>query len=106
MPYQPIRPATGHLKIADRKRGGAVYLAKLRTPEGRSLTRKIGRVWTGRGRPPAGYFTDVTATQALGVIIAELNENADKPTTASDVTFGVALNGWLMAAERKVKPAT
>ena len=34
-----------------------VWYAKYRLPGERQVKKKLGPAWTGRGRPPAGYFT-------------------------------------------------
>jgi len=52
----PVRPPSGHVFRAERKRG-AVWYAKYRLPDGRQVQRKLGPAWSERGRPPAGYFT-------------------------------------------------
>ena len=39
------------------KTRGASWWAKYRLPDGTQVKRKIGPVWTGRGRPAEGHFT-------------------------------------------------
>jgi integrase len=63
--------ATGHVKLAKRKRGDQWY-AKYRRPDGRQVERKLGPAWTGNGRPPAGYYTRRTAEEALQAILTDL----------------------------------
>jgi hypothetical protein len=56
--------ATGHVKLAKRKRGDQWYV-KYRQPDGRQVEPKLGPAWTGNGRPAAGYYTRRTAEEAL-----------------------------------------
>ena len=48
-----------------RGKRGAVFYAKYRLPDGRQVQKRIGPAWTGRGRPPEGFFTQRTAEVAL-----------------------------------------
>jgi hypothetical protein len=48
--------ATGYVRTIDRK-AGPVYYAKLKVPDGTQPQRRLGKVWTKRTRPPAGYLT-------------------------------------------------
>jgi len=50
------RTPSGHVFRVDRARG-PVWYAKYRLPDGRQVQKKIGPAWSGRGRPPAGFFT-------------------------------------------------
>jgi integrase len=63
--------ATGHVKLAERKRGDQWYV-KYRRPDGRQVERKLGPAWTGNGRPPVGYYTRRTAEEALQAILTDL----------------------------------
>jgi integrase len=60
---------TGHVEIRDRG-GGPVFYAKLRLPDGTQPRRKLGRVWTKRTQPPAGYLTRRQAEARLEAILA------------------------------------
>ena len=51
-----FRLPSGHVFKVDRARGPQWY-AKYRLPDGRQIQRRLGPAWSGRGRPPAGYFT-------------------------------------------------
>jgi integrase len=61
--------ATGHVEIRDRG-GGPVFYAKLKLPDGTQPRRRLGRVWTKRSRPPAGYLTRAQAEARLQAILA------------------------------------
>lgn len=62
-------PVSGHVFRVERKRGPQWY-AKWRDENGQHQ-RRVGPAWTGRGRPPEGYFTKVTAQAALDAILAD-----------------------------------
>jgi hypothetical protein len=55
----------------ERVRGPARYL-KYRLPDWRQVQKKPGPAWTGRGRPPAGFFTERTAESALRDVLDEV----------------------------------
>jgi integrase len=79
--------ATGHVRVIEGKRG-AVFYAKLKLPDGREPQRALGKVWTKRTRPPAGYLTRAQAEARLEAILA-----GDDPMVnlaPSRVTFGQA----------------
>jgi integrase len=81
------RPATGHVRTIERK-GGPVLYAKLKLPDGREPQRRLGKLWTKRSRPPAGYLTRPQAEARLEAILA-----GDDPLvnlTPSRVTFKAA----------------
>src|SRR4051794_3867936 len=61
--------ATGHVRIIERK-GGPVFYAKLRLPDGTQPQRRLGKAWTKRTRPPAGYLTRGMAETRLAAILA------------------------------------
>ena len=50
---------------------------KYRLPDGRQVQRKVGPAWTGRGRPPAGYFTKRSAETWLREV---LDQQANWPS--------------------------
>jgi integrase len=54
----------------DRVRG-PVSFAKYRLPDGRQVQKKLGPAWTGRGRPPAGYFTKRLAEDWLRGVLED-----------------------------------
>ena len=61
---------TGHVRTVQRRRGPVFYL-KYRLADGRQVQQLLGPKWTERGRPPAGYFTDRTAEEALQELLAD-----------------------------------
>jgi integrase len=78
---------TGYVRVIERK-GGPVYYAKLKLPDGSQPQRRLGRVWTKRTRPPDGYLTSGMAEARLRAIL-----DGDDPLVniaPSHVTFGQA----------------
>jgi hypothetical protein len=65
---QRDHPISGHVFRVERERG-PVWYAEYRLPDGRQILKRIGPAWTGRGRPPAGYFTKRTAEDWLRGIL-------------------------------------
>jgi hypothetical protein len=61
---------TGHVRTVQRRRGPVFYL-KYRLADGRQVQQLLGPKWTQRSRPPAGYFTDRTAEEALQDLLAD-----------------------------------
>jgi integrase len=87
---------TGYVRSIDR-RGGPVLYAKLKLPDGTQPQRRLGRLWTKRTRPPAGYLTCGMAQARLEAILA-----GDDPLvnlTPSNVTFGEACEEHLRYLE-------
>lgn len=80
-------PATGHVEIRDRG-GGPVFYAKLKLPDGTQPRRRLGRVWTKRSRPPAGYLTRAQAEARLQAILA--GDDSMVNLSPSRVTFKAA----------------
>jgi integrase len=79
--------ATGHVEIRDRG-GGPVFYAKLKLPDGAQPRRRLGRVWTKRSRPPAGYLTRAQAEARLQAILA--GDDSMVNLSPSRVTFKAA----------------
>ncbi len=97
--------ATGYLNTVQRK-GGPVYYAHVRLPDGARLQRRLGRAWTMRSRPPAGYLTRSQAEGRLAEILAGRDPDVNvRPTRC---TFGQACDDWLSYVEhdRKRRPST
>lgn len=97
--------ATGYVRVIER-RSGPVYYAKLKLPDGTQPQRKLGKVWTKRTRPPAGYLTEGMAQARLEAIL-----HGDDPLVnlaPIRVTFGRACDEWLAYIEddRKRRPST
>lgn len=102
----PQRPS-GHVFKVDRKRG-PVYYAKYRLPNGRQVQKKLGPAWTGRGRPPAGYFTKRLAEDWLRATLDQARRGTLPPVVRSGAAFADATAEWLRYVEndRAVKPST
>jgi integrase len=90
---------TGHVRIEQRKRGPVFYL-KYRLADGRQVQKLLGPKWTERGRPPAGYYTDRTANEALQELLADARRGTLAGSTPSvGKTFGDATAEWLRYVE-------
>jgi integrase len=98
---------TGHVYLARRKRGDQWY-AKYRLPEGRQVQKRLGPAHTGRGRPPAGYFTRRTAEEALEAILTDARRGTLAGMTTTGATFADAAAEWLRYVEhdRGRRPST
>ena len=100
--------ATGYVRVIPRK-GGPVFYAKLKLPDGSQPQRRLGKVWTKRTRPPEGHLTRGMAEARLQAIL-----DGDDPlvnVAPSHVTFGQACDEHLRYLEhdrqrKRVLPAT
>jgi integrase len=99
------------------KTRGASWWAKYRLPDGTQVKRKIGPVWTGRGRPAEGHFTKRLAEDWLHDRLEEVRRQAAvsvvvpgraSPAASPSVTFAEAAAEYLRFAEqdRGCKPST
>jgi integrase len=97
--------ATGYVRTIER-RGGPVYYAKLKLPDGSQPQRRLGRVWAKRSKPPAGYLTSAMAEARLASILA--GDDAAVNLSPSRVTFEAACEERLRYLEhdRKRKLST
>jgi integrase len=87
---------TGYVRVIERK-GGPVAYAKLKLPDGTQPCPRLGKVWTKRTRPPAGYLTRGMAEARLRAIL-----DGDDPLvniTPSHVTFREACDEHLRYLE-------
>lgn len=100
-------PISGHVFRVDRKRG-PVWYAKYRLPDGRQVQKKLGPGWTGRGRPPAGYFTKRVAEAWLDDVLAQARRGELPGMVATGATVADAAAEWLRYVEhdRACKPST
>jgi integrase len=90
---------SGHVALVKRKRGDQWYV-RYRFPSGRKVQRKLGPAWTGKGRPPAGYYTKRTAEAELHAILTDIRRGeAPDPGERSGRTFGDAVAEWLRYVE-------
>lgn len=60
---------TGYVRVIPRKSGPVAY-AKLKLPDGSQPQRRLGKLWTKRSKPPAGYLTPSQAEARLQAILA------------------------------------
>jgi integrase len=101
------RNVTGHVFLAKRKRGPKWY-AKYRLPDGRQVQKILGPAWTEKGRPPAGYYTERTAKEALAAILADARRGTLAGMHKTGATFPDAAAEFLRfkGEVRKIDPAT
>ena len=96
------RPS-GFLRVIQR-RGGPVFYALIRTPDGRRLQRRLGGVWVKRSRPPEGYLTRAQAEAQLQTMLAGKDSTvAITPPPGAEVSFGTAAREWLRYVEHDRK---
>jgi integrase len=107
MQFKKERPASGHVFRVKRKRGD-VWFAKYRLPDGRQVKKRIGPAHTGRGRPPAGTYTERTANEWLRDVMQRAEARTLPGTACPGVTFADGAREWLRfaAEERGCKPST
>jgi integrase len=91
-------PISGHVQVVPRKRGNVYYL-KYRLADGRQVQRRLGKVWTGRGRLPAGYFTRKQAEAELDAILTDARRGVLPGAIRTGVTFEMAAKEWLAYIE-------
>jgi integrase len=68
----------------------------------------MGPAWTGRGRPPAGYFTKRLAEDWLREVLDQARRGTLPGLVRTDVTFAQACEDYLAHKERdrRLKPST
>jgi integrase len=100
-------PPTGHVYRVDRARG-PVWYAKYRLPDGRQVQKKIGPVWTERGRPAAGYLTKRLAEDWLRETLDQARRGTLPGMVRTGATFADAAAEYLRYVEhdRERKPST
>jgi len=101
------RTPSGHVFRVDRARG-PVWYAKYRLPDGRQVQKKIGPAWSGRGRPPAGFFTKRLAEEWLRQALHQASRGTLVGQVRSGATFADAAAEWLryIEVDRSRKPST
>jgi integrase len=97
MQYQP-NPVSGHVFLRDGKRSTVVYL-KYRLADGRQVQRRLGRLWTEKGRPPAGYLTRKSAEVELQAVLTDARRGTLPGAVRTGVTFSEAADEWLRYIE-------
>ncbi len=87
---------------------GPVWYAKYRLPDGRQVQKKLGPAWTGRGRPPVGYFTRRLAENWLRDVLEQSRRGTLPGVVRTGVTFADAAAEYLRYIEhdRGRKPST
>jgi integrase len=99
---------SGHVRELVRSGEAAFYVA-IRLADGHRLQRRLGKVWSKRSRPPAGYLTRSQAEARLGRILTGGDpEISVRGGRSSVVTFGVVAEAWLayVRDDRKRRPST
>lgn len=99
-------PVSGHVYRQERQ-SGARWVAKWRDARGQHK-RVLGKAWSGKGRPPEGYFTKRLAQQALDEILADARRGQLVGRVRTGVPFREAAEEWLRHGEheRGLKPST
>jgi integrase len=88
---------SGSIFIRERQREDQWY-AKWRV-EGRQYKKRLGPVWTERGRPPTGYYTKRTAQEALQALLTDARRGALPDPVGGAHTYGEACEDFLRHAE-------
>ena len=98
---------TGRVFKIERKQG-PIWYAKYRLPSGRQVQKKLGPARSGRGRPPAGYFTKRLAQVWLDDVLASARRNELPGMVVTGATLADAAAEWLRHCEydRAVKRST
>ncbi len=102
-----MQRVSGSVARVERRRG-PVWYARYRLASGRQGQKLLGPAWSGRGRPPAGYFTRRTAQDWLVGFLDEARRGASAGVVSTGVTFAEAAEEYLRFAEqdRGCKPST
>ena len=98
---------SGHLQLRRGKRGSVWYM-RYRRADGSHGKQRLGPNWTGRGRPPAGYYTRRLAEDALQELLTDLRRGELDAPGSTGATFADASAEWLRhaAQERACKAST
>ena len=100
-------PISGHVYRHEGARG-PVWRAKYRLGDGRQVHKKIGPAWTGRGRPPAGFFTKRLAEEWLDAVLVQARAGTLPGAVRTGATFAAACDEYLrfLEQDRQRKPTT
>jgi hypothetical protein len=103
----PAARPSGHVYRHEGRRG-PVWRVLYRLPDGRRAHRTLGPAWTGRGRPPAGYFTKRLAEDWLREILDQARRGTLPGMVRTGVAFAEACEDYLAhkEADRRLKPTT
>src|SRR3954470_9644522 len=82
------------------RKGGPVWEARYRLPDGTDSTKVIGLAWQKRGRPPEGYFTLATAEAWLRAFLVDAEAAA--ATAGAAVPFRTVALAYLAECERRI----
>ena len=86
---------SGHVRLVKRKRGPDKWYLKYRLADGRQVQKCLGPTWEGRGRPPAGHFTQKTAEAALQEILTDARRGTLAGAQKTGATFADAAAEFL-----------
>src|SRR5271155_4480559 len=89
---------TGNIYRRDGRRGPMWY-ARYRLPDGREQRRRIGPVWTGRGRPEAGHYTRRMAEAWLQDVLGQARRGTLPGLVRTGATFADAAAEYLRYVE-------
>lgn len=93
------QPVSGHLLIQARQSGDR-YVAHWRDAAGQQHKKMLGKAWTRRGRPAAGYLTKQGAQVLLDEILVQARKAGPQSARNShDATFADAAAEWLRYVE-------
>ena len=84
--------------LRKKRKNGDQFYAKYRV-DGRQFKKRIGPVWTERGRPPAGYYTRRMAEQTLQALLTDVRRGDVLTPKRERHTFGEACDEWLRYVE-------
>jgi Phage integrase SAM-like domain len=102
-------PVSGHLRRVARQSGDR-WRVKWRDAAGVKHKKVLGRVWTGKRRPPAGYLTKGQARRVFDELLVEARSvrPGAQRMVGRQVTFADAAAEWLHYVEfdRRRRPST
>jgi integrase len=93
-------PISGHVYLSRGKRRSTWYY-HARLP--REVRKRLGPAWSGKGRPPAEYFTRKTAETALAAILTDARRGVGDNRHRTAATFKDACDEWLRYIENDRK---
>jgi integrase len=106
-PSKSLPPPSGHVYRRHGRRGD-VWYARYRLPDGRQVKRRIGPVWTDRGRPGPGFHTRRTAQAWLDETLAQARRGTLPGMVRTGATFADAVAEYMrwLEHDRQRKPST
>jgi hypothetical protein len=105
-PAKSLSPPSGHVYRRHGQRGD-VWYARYRLPDGRQVKRRIGPVWTDRGRPGPGFHTRRTAQAWLDETLAQARRGTLPGMVRTGATFAEAVTEYMrwLEHDRQRKPS-